>query len=77
MRKFKIIKRKADCVLLRQIKSNNDVKYMVKDIEGDIAYINFNNLKGAEEFFEKYDLEAIRAQKKKLFEDWLEEFAEA
>lgn len=77
MQKFRIIKQKADCVLLMQIKSNNDVKYMVKDIEGDIVYINHNNLKGAEEFFEKYDLEAIRAQKKKLFEDWLEEYAEA
>ena len=77
MQKFKIIKQKEDCVLLMQIKSNNDVKYMIKDIEGDIVYMNFNNLKGAEEFFRKYNLEAIRAQKKKLFEDWLKEFAEA
>ena len=77
MQKFKIIKRKKDCVLLMQIKSNNDVKYMVKDIEGDIVYMNYNYLKGAEEFFEKYDLEEVRAEKKKLFEDWLEEFAEA
>ena len=77
MQKFKIIKQKADCVLLMQIRANNDVKYMVKDIEGDIVYMNLNDLNGAEEFFEKYDLEAIKAQKKKLFEDWLKEFAEA
>lgn len=77
MQKFRIIKRKEDCVLLMQIKADNDVKYMIKDIEGDIVYINFNNLKGAEEFFEKYDLDSIRVQKKKLFEDWLREFAEA
>ena len=77
MQKFKIIKRKKDCVLLMQIKSNNDVKYMVKDIEGDIVYINFNGLDREIEFFEKYDLESIKVQKKKLFEDWLEEFAEA
>ena len=77
MQKFKIIKRKKDCVLLMQIQSDNDVKYLIKDIEGDIVYMNFNNLKGAEEFFRKYDLEKIRADKKKIFEDWLEEFAEA
>ena len=77
MQKFKIIKRKKDCVLLMQIKSNNNVKYMVKDIEGDIVYMNFNDLDRAEEFFEKYDLEEVRAEKKKLFEDWLRDFAEA
>ena len=77
MQKFKIIKRKEDCVLLMQIKVGNIVKYMVKDIEGDIVYINYDDLRSAENFFEKYDLEAIRAQKKKLFEDWLKEFAEA
>jgi len=77
MQKFKIIKQKEDCVLLMQIKKSNIVKYMIKDIEGDIVYMNFDNLKGAEEFFRKYNLEAIRAQKKKIFEDWLKEFAEA
>lgn len=76
MQKFKIIKRKEDCVLLMQIKLNG-VKYMVKDIEGDIVYMNYDNLKGAEKAFEEYDLEKIRADKKKLFEDWLDEFAEA
>ena len=77
MQKFKIIKQKADCVLLMQIKEGNRVKYMVKDIEGDIVYINYDDLNRAEEFFRKYDLESIRAQKKKIFEDWLKEFAEA
>lgn len=77
MQKFKIIKRKADCVLLMQVRADNTVKYMVKDIEGDIVYMNLDNLKGAEKAFEEYDLEKIRADKKKLFEDWLSEFAEA
>ena len=77
MQKFKIIKRKKDCVLLMQVKMDNSVKYMVKDIEGDIVYMNYDYLAGAEEFFDKYDLEAVRAEKKKLFEDWLKEFAEA
>lgn len=77
MQKFKIIKRKKDCVLLMQIKMDNSVKYMVKDIEGDIVYMNYDDLRSAEEFFEGYDLEEVRAEKKKLFEDWLKEFAEA
>ena len=77
MQKFRIIKQKSDCVLLMQIRSDNSVKYMVKDIEGEIIYMNFNNLKGAEEAFNRYDLNAIRAEKKKIFEDWLRDFAEA
>ena len=77
MQKFKIIKRKKDCVLLMQIKLDNSVKYMVKDIEGDIVYMNYDDLRSAEEFFEDYDLEEVRAEKKKLFENWLKEFAEA
>ena len=76
MQKFKIIKRKKDCVLLMQIKLNG-IKYMVKDIEGDIVYMNYDDLRSAEEFFEGYDLEEVRAEKKKLFEDWLKDFAEA
>lgn len=77
MQKFKIIKQKADCVLLMQVKLNNDVKYMVKDIEGDIIYMSINNLKGAEEAFEEYDLDKVRAERKREFENWLKDFAEA
>ena len=74
--KFKIIKRKADCVLLYKA-VGNDAKYMVKDIEGDIIYMCLNDLKGAEEEFEAYDINKVRETKKREFEKWLEEFAEA
>lgn len=77
MQKYKIIKKKKDCVLLMQIKPDNTVKYMVKDIEGDIIFINYNDLHSAEKAFESYDLDKIRSEKKKLFEQWLKEFAEA
>lgn len=77
MQKYKILKKKKDCVLLMQIKQNNTVKYMVKDIEGDIVYMNYDNLDGAEKAFERYDLEQIRSDKKRLFEQWLRDFAEA
>lgn len=76
IKKFKIIEQKEDCVLLMQIKGNN-VKYMVKDIENDIIYMSYDDLDGAKKAFERYDLEQIRSDKKKLFEQWLKEFAEA
>ena len=77
MQKFRIIKQKADCVLLMQCQQSNRVKYMVKDIEGEIIYMNFDNLAGAEKAFEEYDLEKVRRARKETFEQWLKDFAEA
>ena len=74
--KFKIIKRKDDCVLLYKA-VGNDAKYILKDIEGDIIYMNLNDLESAEREFEAYDLNKVREEKKKEFEKWLNEFAEA
>ena len=74
--KFKILKRKEDCVLLYKA-VGNDTKYVVKDIEDDIIYMCYNNLKGAEKEFEAYDINKIREAKKREFEKWLDEFAEA
>lgn len=73
--KFKLIKRKEDCVLLYKA-DGNKAKYIVKDIEGDIIYICFNNLKGAENAFEEYDINKVREEKKREFEKWLKQFAE-
>lgn len=74
--KFKIISRKEDCVLLYKA-VGNDAKYILKDIEGDIIYMNLNDLESAEREFEAYDLNKVREEKKKEFEKWLNEFAEA
>ena len=74
--KFKIIRRKEDCVLLYKA-VGNDAKYILKDIEGDIIYMNLNDLDSAEREFEAYDLNKVREEKKKEFEKWLNEFAEA
>ena len=76
IKKFKVLEKKNDCVLLMQIKGN-DVKYLVKDIENDIIYMGYNNLEGAKKAFEEYDINKIREEKKRVFEQWLEEFAEA
>lgn len=73
---YKILKRKADCVLLRK-DYTEDVKYIVKDIEGDTIYMCLNALSKAEKAFESYDLEKVREAKRKDFENWLSENAEA
>ena len=75
-KKFKILERKADCVLLYKA-VGNDAKYMVKDIEGDVIYMNLNDLSGAKEAFDLYDINKVREAKRKEFEKWLEEFTEA
>lgn len=74
--KFKILEKKADCVLLYKA-IGNDAKYLVKDIEGDVIYMNLNDLDGAKKAFESYDINKIREEKKREFEKWLSEFAEA
>lgn len=74
--KFKILEKKADCVLLYKA-VGNDAKYLVKDVEGDIIYMNLNDLNGAKKAFDSYDINKIREEKKREFEKWLSEFAEA
>lgn len=74
--KFKILERKADCVLLYKA-VGNDAKYLVKDIEGDVIYMNLNDLNGARKAFVSYDINKVREEKNREFEKWLSEFAEA
>lgn len=72
---FDILKRKEDCVLL--VRYNVDhFLYKVRDIENDDIYIGTDHDK-AVEVFENYDLNKVREERKKLFEEWLEEYAEA
>lgn len=75
---FKIIERKNDCVLM--CKDSNEgglyrTMWQVRDIENDIIYMGFDYHK-AKDAFDKYDLEKVRADRKKVFEDWLFEYAE-
>ena len=77
MANYKILKRKADCVLLSTMYNKYDIKYIVKDIEGDIIYMCLNNLNGAEEAFASYDINKVRETKNREFAEWLSENAEA
>lgn len=75
---FKIINRKEDCVLLRKEmpdSSPHPVMFQVRDIENDIIYMGYT-YNEAEKVFEEYDLEKVRKERKKVFEDWLFEYAE-
>ena len=75
--KFKILERKADCFLLCKVREDGLKKYIVKDIEGDVIYMSLNNLNGAKKAFDSYDINKVREEKKREFEKWLSEFAEA
>lgn len=75
--KFKILERKADCFLLCKVREDGLKKYIVKDIEGDVIYMSLNNLNGAKKAFDSYDINKVREEKKREFEKWLNEFAEA
>lgn len=74
--KFKILNAKEDCVLLSKV-VGNDIKYVVKDIEGDVIYICLNNKEEAEKKFKAYDINKVREEEKSLFLEWLSENAEA
>ena len=77
---FKILKQKSDCVLLKKEMppeyAVHRVKYFVRDIENDIIYSGYD-YRQAEQIFEEYDINKVREEKKDIFEDWLEEYAEA
>lgn len=76
---FKVMKQKPDCVLLKKDMPPEDihqVKYFVRDVENDIIYSGYE-YNQAEKVFEEYDINKVRAERKKIFEDWMEEYAEA
>lgn len=76
---FKILEQKADCVLLKKdlpAEEVHQVKYFVRDVENEIIYSGYAYHK-AEEVFNDYDLNKVREERKKLFEDWMEEYAGA
>ena len=50
-------------------------RYKVRDIENDDIMITVDK-ELAVKTFNKYDIEEVRAEKRKTFESWLEEFCE-
>lgn len=75
---FDILERKSDCVLLRRDVSDGDSyrkQYQVRDIENDIIYMGYV-YGSAKAMFDMYDINKVRKERKKVFEDWLTEYAE-
>lgn len=73
MKKYKIIDRNEDCVLLETI--GTPKQYKVRDIENDDIVITADKEQAIERF-NNYNIEAIRAERLKMFEKWLEEFCD-
>lgn len=76
---YKIMNRKADCVLLRKEmpdSSPHPVMFQVRDIENDIIYMGYT-YDEAEKIFEEYDINKVRKERKDVFLEWLNEFAKA
>lgn len=70
-KKFKILNRNDNCVLLKRA---GEIQYKVIDIENDVIFIG-SSIKRAEEVFETYDINKVREERKRVFEDWLKENA--
>ena len=76
---YKIMNRKADCVLLRKEmpdSSPRPVMFQVRDIENDIIYMGYV-YDEAVKIFEEYDIKKVRKERKDVFLEWLNEFAKA
>lgn len=73
MKKYRIIDRNEDCVLLETIGSPK--QYKVRDIENDDIVITADK-EQAIETFNNYDIDDIRAERRKMFEKWIEEFCD-
>ena len=72
-KKYRVIECNENCVLLETIESPK--KYKVRDIENDDIMITVDE-ELTMNTFNKYDIEEVRAEKRKMFESWLEEFCE-
>lgn len=70
---YKIVDRNEHCVLLN-LKSDNRM-FKVMDIENDVlAMGSYEHCKKA---YDEYDINEVRKERKRLFENWLREFADS
>lgn len=72
MKKYKILGRTPSAVLLE----SRDKIYKVLDIEEEVIYLGADKDR-AEKTLCAYDIEEVRKERKRLFEEWLKENAEA
>ena len=72
-KKYRVIDRNENCVLLETIETPK--KYKIRDVENDDIMITVDK-ELALRTFNKYDINEVRAEKRKMLEDWLKEFCE-
>lgn len=72
-KKYRVIDRNENCVLLETLESPR--KYKIRDVENDDIMITVDK-ELALRTFNRYDINEVRAEKRKMLEDWLKEFCE-
>lgn len=67
--KYKLVQKFQDCVLLKR--SDNGT-FVLRDDEGDVIEMRYNtsDINHLIEIGERYSLEAIRNEKKRIEEEW-------
>lgn len=73
MKRFKILDRTSSAVLLKT--TDSDI-YKVLDVEDEVIYLGANKER-AESILKDYDIEKVRKERIRIFEQWLKENAEA
>lgn len=68
---YKLVQKFQDCVLLKR---NDNGTFVLRDDEGDVIEMTYNafNINHLIEVGERYSLEAIRNEKKRIEEEWRE-----
>ena len=69
---YKIISQNEHCVLLN-LKSDNNV-FKVIDIENDI--LAMGSYEHCKKVYDEFDINEVRKERKRLFENWLREFTD-
>lgn len=72
-KKYRILDRNENCVLLETVETPS--KYKIRDVENDDIMITVDK-ELALNTFNKYDIDEVKAEKHKMLEEWLKEFCE-
>lgn len=72
-KKYRVIDRNENCVLLETLESPR--KYKIRDVENDDIMITVDK-ELALRTFNKYNINEVMVEKRKMLEGWLKEFCE-
>lgn len=72
-KKYRVIDCNENCILLETLESPR--KYKIRDVENDDIMITVDK-ELALRTFNKYNINEVRVEKRKMLEGWLKEFCE-